>query len=256
MIPRPRVPHVRRSTVVLVLAVAALAFPLGALANHQFTDVPTDASYHDDVEALVAAGVTSGCGGGKYCPGNAVTRGQMAQFLNRLGALDGQTPSVNAATAQSASSVDGWSVGCPVNTVLSGGLCFDTTTRSTGDVFAASVFCADLGGGLFGRGQIWKLPELLELRAADENGDIAITAEEWSSTFYFDDANGAQAAGVVGNGGTQDNNTLDILPFRCAAIPLQIDSFIFIPLGEEQDGTDAGPSTDRGDVISDDGTMD
>src|SRR5262245_46198089 len=89
MIPRPRAPHVRRSTLFLVLVVAALAFPLGVLANHQFGDVPTAASYHDDVEALVDNGITTGCGGGNYCPNAAVTRGNMAQFLNRLGSLDG-----------------------------------------------------------------------------------------------------------------------------------------------------------------------
>ena len=111
MIPRSRAPRVRRSTIALILTVAALAFPLGVLANHQFSDVPTAASYHDDVEALVNAGITTGCGGGNYCPSQAVTRGQMAQFLNRLGSLDGDTdPSVNAATAQS---TDGWSLGCP-----------------------------------------------------------------------------------------------------------------------------------------------
>jgi hypothetical protein len=83
----------------LILAVAALAFPLGVLANHQFSDVPAAASYHDDVEALVNAGVTTGCGGGKYCPNDFVTRAQMAQFLNRLGSLDGGSdPSVDADT--------------------------------------------------------------------------------------------------------------------------------------------------------------
>jgi len=81
----------------LIGLVLALMIPAGVvLANHQFSDVPTGSSIHDDVEALVDAGVTTGCGGGKYCPAAAVTRGQMAQFLNRLGALDGQTPSVNA----------------------------------------------------------------------------------------------------------------------------------------------------------------
>src|SRR5688500_10269257 len=99
MIPRPRVPRVRRSSIVLAFAVAALAFPLGVLATHQFTDVPTGASYHDDVDALVSAGVTSGCATDppRYCPNNNVTRGQMAQFLNRLGNLDGNSsPSVDA----------------------------------------------------------------------------------------------------------------------------------------------------------------
>src|SRR5918995_3337784 len=59
MIPRPRAPRVRRSTIFLILVTAALAFPVGVWANHQFDDVPTAASYHDDVEALVNAGVTS-----------------------------------------------------------------------------------------------------------------------------------------------------------------------------------------------------
>jgi hypothetical protein len=91
--PRPRL--LRR--LALIGLVVALAIPAGVvLANHQFSDVPTGSSIHDDVEALVEAGVTTGCGGGKYCPTDAVTRGQMAQFLNRLGALDGQAPSVNA----------------------------------------------------------------------------------------------------------------------------------------------------------------
>jgi hypothetical protein len=80
---RVRAPLPRRPTLILVLVVAALGLPLGVLANHQFADVPTSASYHDDVETLVGAGITAGCGGGNYCPGSAVTRGQMAQFLSR-----------------------------------------------------------------------------------------------------------------------------------------------------------------------------
>lgn len=37
--------------------------------------------YHDSVEAIFRAGITGGCGGGKYCPDNPVTRGQMAVFV-------------------------------------------------------------------------------------------------------------------------------------------------------------------------------
>jgi S-layer homology domain len=67
------------------------------LASHQFSDVPNSNIFHGDVDALVDAGVTAGCGGGKYCPNQAVTRGQMAAFMNRLGALaPGKTPVVNA----------------------------------------------------------------------------------------------------------------------------------------------------------------
>ncbi|MFZ5881670.1 MAG: S-layer homology domain-containing protein [Chloroflexota bacterium] len=33
------------------------------------------------MEALAAEGITGGCGGGKYCPEQVVTRAQMAVFL-------------------------------------------------------------------------------------------------------------------------------------------------------------------------------
>lgn len=46
-----------------------------------FTDVPTGHSLFQYVEALAAAGITGGCGGGNYCPNDPVTRGQMAVFL-------------------------------------------------------------------------------------------------------------------------------------------------------------------------------
>ncbi len=48
-----------------------------------FTDVPTSHPFFQYVEALAAAGITGGCGGGNYCPDSSVTRGQMAVFLSR-----------------------------------------------------------------------------------------------------------------------------------------------------------------------------
>jgi hypothetical protein len=47
-----------------------------------FNDVPSNHPFFPFVEALVAAGITAGCGGGNYCPDNPVTRGQMAKFLS------------------------------------------------------------------------------------------------------------------------------------------------------------------------------
>jgi S-layer family protein len=44
-------------------------------------DVPTSHPFFRFVEALAAAGVTSGCGAGRFCPDAAVSRGQMAVFL-------------------------------------------------------------------------------------------------------------------------------------------------------------------------------
>lgn len=47
-----------------------------------FADVPVGDPIHRFVEALAAAGITGGCGGGNYCPNQAVTRGQMAVFIS------------------------------------------------------------------------------------------------------------------------------------------------------------------------------
>lgn len=46
-----------------------------------FSDVPCSDPLAPWVEELVRRGVTAGCGGGQYCPNNAVTRNQMAVFL-------------------------------------------------------------------------------------------------------------------------------------------------------------------------------
>lgn len=54
--------------------------PAPAVAT--FSDVPTSAPQFRFVEALVAAGITSGCAPGLYCPDAALTRGQMAVFLS------------------------------------------------------------------------------------------------------------------------------------------------------------------------------
>jgi hypothetical protein len=46
-----------------------------------FPDVPCPSQFANWIERLSAEGVTGGCGGGLYCPGNPNTRGQMAVFL-------------------------------------------------------------------------------------------------------------------------------------------------------------------------------
>jgi hypothetical protein len=46
-----------------------------------FGDVPTSYWAAPWIKQLAAEGITSGCGGGNYCPGQVVTRSQMAKFL-------------------------------------------------------------------------------------------------------------------------------------------------------------------------------
>jgi len=55
-----------------------------------FTDVPcTGAPFDPWIEELASLQITGGCGGGLYCPGNTVTRQQMAVFL--LKAFEGSS---------------------------------------------------------------------------------------------------------------------------------------------------------------------
>jgi ELWxxDGT repeat protein len=48
-----------------------------------FTDVPAGFWAAPWIEQLAAEGITTGCGGGAYCPGNPVNRAEMAAFLVR-----------------------------------------------------------------------------------------------------------------------------------------------------------------------------
>jgi hypothetical protein len=54
-----------------------------APATATFGDVPTSHPFFQFVQALVASGITAGCGGGNYCPDALLTRGQMAVFLSK-----------------------------------------------------------------------------------------------------------------------------------------------------------------------------
>jgi hypothetical protein len=52
-----------------------------------FGDVPPTSLYASWIERLVAEGITSGCGGGNFCPAAPTSRGQMAVFVTRAFAL-------------------------------------------------------------------------------------------------------------------------------------------------------------------------
>ena len=129
---RPRV--IRR--VAAVALALALVIPAGVvLASHRFNDVPTSHQFHAAISAIADAGITTGCpqGTNNYCPNGLVTRGQMAAFLSRLGALQaGSAPKVNAdkvdglqanqlvraATTTSSASNDNFNT-CAMTTLLS-----------------------------------------------------------------------------------------------------------------------------------------
>jgi uncharacterized protein (DUF1800 family) len=55
--------------------------PGGWFAN--YNDVPASYLFHDAIEKITRKAITTGCGGGNYCPDSNVTRGEMAVFLLR-----------------------------------------------------------------------------------------------------------------------------------------------------------------------------
>jgi hypothetical protein len=59
------------------------ALGLTATSGIRFSDVGSSHPFVHDIDRLATAGITGGCGGGRFCPSQAVTRGQMAAFLQR-----------------------------------------------------------------------------------------------------------------------------------------------------------------------------
>jgi hypothetical protein len=174
---------------------AAFAFPVGVIAGHGFTDVPTGSTFHADIEAIADAGVTLGCSPTTYCPKEFVTREQMAAFLNRLGALGpGKTPVANATKldgldstqfVRSDATVQGESV-CPGNQMMPA---LSTATYAT----SGSLIYAT-GAGLGAKCQ-FRLPDgatITTFRAAfrdtsnTENAGCRLEQQLRNSTSIFD----------------------------------------------------------------------
>lgn len=61
--------------------------------TQRFGDVPTTSPFYAFIEQMALRQITLGCGGGNYCPGDPVTREQMAAFIIKgLGELSPPTP--------------------------------------------------------------------------------------------------------------------------------------------------------------------
>jgi ELWxxDGT repeat protein len=69
-----------RAEMAVLLTLARHETPPPATGT-RFTDVPADYWAARFIEQLATDGVTSGCGGGNFCPDQPITRGEMAVFL-------------------------------------------------------------------------------------------------------------------------------------------------------------------------------
>jgi hypothetical protein len=95
--------RLRTTLVALALIAVGAAGPLAVLASHSFSDVPSGHTFHGDIARVYEARITAGCSPTTYCPDDAVTRGQMAAFLQRTGGRIGISPVPGAAIPLSGS---------------------------------------------------------------------------------------------------------------------------------------------------------
>lgn len=89
--------HVTRGQMAAFLTRAMGVTNLPAPPAPTFADVPASHPFYTFVEAIARRGITSGCGGGNFCPDATITRGQMAVFLlSALGVNDPPQPAAQS----------------------------------------------------------------------------------------------------------------------------------------------------------------
>jgi S-layer homology domain len=81
----------REQMTVALAQALAINPPACVPGAEMFNDVPASNPFCPFIEELSRRGITGGCGGGNFCPGNPVTRQQMAAFLVK--AVDAVTQS-------------------------------------------------------------------------------------------------------------------------------------------------------------------
>ena len=77
----------RIKIMLMAAVVVAVLVPVVAFAAGGFTDVGDDNIFRNDIQWMANAGITKGCNppaNDMYCPGDNVTREQMAAFMRRL----------------------------------------------------------------------------------------------------------------------------------------------------------------------------
>jgi len=83
----PNDPVTRGEMAVFVIAARYGAIPFSYPSTPYFADVPPSSIYFPFVQKMAQLGITGGCSVGMYCPGDNLTRGQMAVFID-TGLLD------------------------------------------------------------------------------------------------------------------------------------------------------------------------
>ena len=88
-----RLPRPRRRWILLAALTAAVAVAV-PVAWATFTDVPPSNPFYADINAIQGAGITSGCGGGNFCPTANITRMAEAAFVHRAASRMAQSTTI------------------------------------------------------------------------------------------------------------------------------------------------------------------
>ncbi len=75
---------------IAALIVRASGIDVKARADYFWDD--KDSEHHSAINRMATVGLTQGCGAGRYCPEDSVTRAQMAAFLRRMSTSVPRTP--------------------------------------------------------------------------------------------------------------------------------------------------------------------
>ena len=79
--------HLRKTIIRLVALLLVCAFLSGgalALTAEDFSDVPADAWYYEDLDRLVTAGSINGVGEGRFAPDDPLTMAELLKLLSCL----------------------------------------------------------------------------------------------------------------------------------------------------------------------------
>ncbi len=201
---------------------AVVATPIAVYASHQFTDVANSHLFHNDIDWMRDNGITFGCGGGKYCPDDFVTRGEMGGFLRRLS----EKKVVDAATAVNAGKVDGFSANQLLRVAFGS---TDDAPDSDGSAVLATIVAPKAGWLILSASidAFSNIPDVYSCSLTVDGGLVAgtfrLSAVNWSNTHTVNNQEHCSTTGVQQvTAGTHtfaltivDRDTVD---FRCANI--------------------------------------
>lgn len=116
-----------------------------------------------------------------------------------------------------ADGVDGWSVGCPAETILTASLCFEAKPRSAASVYEAAETCHSAS-----RSGAWQfvLPTALQLRTVRDDPGLDLSADGEHTDSLHGTSDGIGTLVVFPGGQVEQASLSEPLPYRCVTMPL------------------------------------